>query len=83
MDNLLQDTSSDSVTGVIDVVENPNLPETIPKVRLSNDINVTAEFRDEYDNWLQDKFGSCRVVYMIDGKVALHPENMQILKNTA
>ncbi len=82
MDNLLQDTSSNSVTGVMDVIENPNLPETIPKVRLSSDINVTAEFRDEYDNWLQDKFGSHRVVYMIDGKIAVHPENMEILKKT-
>jgi hypothetical protein len=64
------------------LVGNPNIPEKVQKIQLSDKIDVSTDFREEYDAWLLKRFGSDRVVCMIDGKIVTNPANVAIFSNT-
>ncbi len=66
-----------SFTGT-NLVENPNIPEKAPKIKLSDKVDLSSEFRDEYDAWLLKRFGSDRVVCMVDGKIITNPANVAL-----
>lgn len=73
--------SPSSLTGM-NLVGNPNIPETAPKIQLSDKVEVSGDFREEFDSWLLNRFGSDRVVCMIDGKIVTNPANVAIFTNT-
>jgi hypothetical protein len=51
----------------IRLIESPLLSDR-PKLKLSDKVNVTPEFRAEYDAWLLERFGVQEpVVYMMSG----------------
>lgn len=50
----------------IPLVENPLIPETQPKVRLSSKVDVSEAFREEYNQWLADFFGVECVAYVLN-----------------
>lgn len=64
----------------IDVIVSPLLPEFAPVLELRLDAPVTDQFRAEFNAWLRDMFGQRRQFYMVMGKYAMHPNNMQFLK---
>ena len=61
------------------LIENPEIPEKAPKIQLGDGVAVSPQFRQEYDAWLLDRFGSNRVVCMIDGKLVMNPVNAALL----
>jgi hypothetical protein len=73
--------SPTDLTGM-SLVGNPHIPEKAPKIQLSDKINLSSDFREEYDAWLLKRFGSDRVVCMIDGKIVTNPANVAIFSNT-
>lgn len=76
----VKETAS-SLTGM-NLVGNPNIPEKAPKIQLSDKVDISTDFREEFDAWLLNRFGSDRVVCMIDGKIVTNPANVAIFSNT-
>ncbi len=74
MNDILHDGPHGAFTGM-SLVENPEIPEKAPRMQLSNKVDVSQEFREEFDAWLLKKFGADRVVCMIDGKLVTNPAN--------
>jgi hypothetical protein len=73
--------SPDNLTGM-NLIGNPDIPEKVQKIQLSDKVDVSTDFREEFDAWLLKKFGSDRVVCMIDGKIVTNPANVAIFSNT-
>ncbi|MCK5020108.1 MAG: hypothetical protein KAS32_23845 [Candidatus Peribacteraceae bacterium] len=65
----------------IEVVTNPLIPEEAPKITLSNKVMVTTEFREKFNAWLLGFFGTERGVYMVCGKLVMHPTTATIINN--
>lgn len=72
--------SPDNLTGM-SLVGNPHIPEKAPKIQLSDKVDLSDDFREEYDAWLLKRFGADRVVCMIDGKIVTNPANVAIFSN--
>ena len=66
-----------NLTGM-SLVGNPHIPEKAPKIQLSEKVDLSDDFREEYDAWLLKRFGADRVVCMIDGKIVTNPANVAI-----
>jgi hypothetical protein len=66
----------------MNLVGNPDIPEKVQKIQLSDKVDLSTEFREEFDAWLLKRFGSDRVVCMIDGKIVTNPANVAIFSNT-
>lgn len=62
------------------VYESP-LIRSVPKIQLSPGFKYcTPEFRAEMNQWLLEQFGTKHVAYAFDGRLALSPEQMRLLK---
>jgi hypothetical protein len=79
--NRIHKETLNNLTGT-NLVENPNIPEKAPKIQLSDKVDLAADFREEYNAWLLKRFGSSRVVCVIDGKVVTNPANVAIFSRT-
>ncbi len=71
----LQEGVSGAFTGM-SLIENPAIPEKAPRIQLSDKVDVSSEFREDFDAWLLKRFGSDRVVCVIDGKMVTNPVNV-------
>ena len=71
----LHEGMTNPFTGV-NLVENPAIPEKMPRIQLSDKVDVSSDFREEFDAWLLKRFGADRVVCMIDGKMVTNPLNV-------
>lgn len=57
---------TDTITfGDLRVHVHPNLPP-VAKLRLSPDLTLDPAFRDEYNLWLRETFGTHDVVYLLN-----------------
>jgi hypothetical protein len=79
--NRIHKETLNNLTGT-NLVENPNIPEKAPKIQLSDKVDLASDFREEYNAWLLKRFGSSRVVCVIDGKVVTNPANVAIFSRT-
>ncbi len=78
INDVLRNDSHERFTGMR-LIENPEIPEKAPKIQLSDAVEVSPQFRQEYDAWLLERFGSNRVVCVIDGKMIVNPVNAAML----
>ena len=66
----------------IPLIEDIRLPEFTPIIELSNNINVSNEFRVKTNKWYLEMFGEKRTMYMAMGKYIAHPKTIVALKKT-
>jgi len=64
-----------SFTGM-NLIENPAIPEKAARIQLSDKVNLSSEFRQEFDEWLLKRFGADRVVCVINGEMVTNPVNV-------
>ena len=78
--NLYGDQPEQKLLG-LEVVTNRLIPEFEPVIALSKKVNVSDKFRQQFDQWALDLFGTQRVFYVYQNKhVACHPDTLQWLK---
>jgi len=56
------------------------VPEFAPVRQLSLCLDVSDEFRAEYNDWLIEMFGQKRIAYKCNGVILIHPNNAEMLK---
>ena len=62
------------------LIANPYLERTNPVMQLSKNIDLTEEFRHEYDSWLEEFFGREKTIFIIGNKIHTHPDNVAAIK---
>jgi len=67
----------------IDVIGSDLMPDKQPKIRLSNKVTVSHEFRVKCDAFYLRLFGEKSVAYMVNGKIIMSAKNVAILRNVA
>lgn len=60
----------------MNLIENPDIPEKAPRIQLSDKVDLSSEFREEFDAWLLKTFGADRVVCVINGEMVTNPVNV-------
>ncbi len=60
----------------MNLIEDPTIPEKVPRVQLSSKVDVSSDFREEFNAWLLRRFGADRVVCVIDGNMVTNPVNV-------
>lgn len=65
-----------------EIITNPYIPKTEPKMKLSEDIDVSPAFRWAFNKWLLDFFGEKPVVYVLKDRniMTMHPETAILYK---
>ena len=59
--------------GSLNIVSSPLIPAKEPKIPLGK-VNVSPEYRAEFNRWSVEMFGGTATAYMFDGNVAMNPE---------
>lgn len=62
------------------LIANPYLERTNPVMKLSKNIDLTEEFRREYDLWLEGFFGREATIFIIGNIIFTHPDNVEAIK---
>ena len=64
-------------------------PRILPKIKLSDGVPCTDDFRDEFNAWLLDMFGTIEyslihpgMAYMFGHNVVMRPEMCAMLRNS-
>jgi len=56
------------------------VPEFRAKRQLSTNLDVSDEFRSEFNTWLMEFFGGERVMYKMNGGLIMHPGTKKFLE---
>ena len=59
---------------------NPLIPEREPKIALSKDIDVSSEFRAQFDAKMLEWFGEQTCVYVIENQIHANPKTIGIIE---
>lgn len=62
------------------IITSPSLPEFVPVIELSHKVDVSPEFRAKSNARYLELFGKKAAVYMMSGKMAVHPKTLERLK---
>ena len=64
----------------IEIIANPAIPEKQQKIKLSQKVDVSQEFREKCDKFYLDFFGEESTVYVMGGKMFANPRTVHALK---
>lgn len=66
--------------GGIPIIKSSLIPEFSPKMKLSEDVDVSDNFRNEFNSWLIGFFGEERTIYFYNHSIATHPQTYRLIE---